>query len=184
MKNLESILLGGGNFWITEAVLKNVRGVLRVTPGYAGGYLQNPSYLEVCSGKTGHVEVGQVYFNPQEIDLNSILNIFFDMHNPTTGNTQGVEKGSQYRSYIGCESLEQSKRVQQFIISLTESNIFPKDILTDVEMNTTFFEAEYYQHNYYQINQSQPYAQRIIDPILNRVEAKYQEYYTTPLLAS
>lgn len=184
MKNVESILLGAGSYWITEAVFKKVRGVLRVTPGYAGGYLQNPVYREVCSGKTGHVEVGQVYFNPEEIDLVSILSIFFEMHNPTSGNTQGVEKGSQYRSYIGCESLEQSKRVYQFINMLTESNIFPKAILTEVEMNTSFFEAEYYQHNYYQIHQEQPYATRLINPILNRVEAKFEEYYTTPLLAS
>lgn len=184
MKYLQSILLGGGNFWITEAVFKNVRGVCRVTPGYTGGYLQNPSYLEVCSGKTGHVEVGQVYFNPQEIDLDTILRIFFDMHNPTTGNTQGVEKGSQYRSYIGCESLEQSNRVHKFINKFLESNDLPKAITTNVEINTTFYEAAYYHHNYYQIHQALPYATRIINPILDRVEAKFEEYYTTPLLAS
>lgn len=184
MKNIESILLGGGNFWITEAVFKNVRGVLRITPGYAGGYLENPSYLEVCTGRTGHVEVGQLYFNPEQIDLESILNIFFEMHDPTSGIVHGVEKGSQYRSYVGCESLGQLKRIKQFINKLLESNIFPQAILTDVEMNTTFYEAVYYQHNYYQIHKKQPYATRIINPILGKVQAKFQEYYKTPLLAS
>ena len=184
MKNVESILLGGGNFWITEAIFKNLRGVLRVTPGYAGGYLHNPSYREVCSGKTGHVEVAQIYFNPKQIDVQSILDIFFEMHNPTLINQQGVEKGSQYRSYIGCESIQQSKSVQDFVKNLSESNTFPKSICTEVAMNKTFFEAEYFHHNYYQIQKDQPYATRLIAPLLNRVETKYKEYYATPLLAS
>jgi peptide-methionine (S)-S-oxide reductase len=184
MKNIGSILLGGGNFWITEAVYKNLKGVLRVTPGYAGGDLQNPSYLEVCSGKTGHAEVAQVYFDPKQIDLESILQIFFEMHNPTLINKQGVEKGSQYRSYIGCESLQQSKKVKAFIKELPDRNTYDEPICTEVAMNKTFFEAAYFHHNYYEIQREQPYASRLIAPILNRVETKYKNYYTTPLLAS
>lgn len=184
MKNIDSILLGGGNFWITEAVFKNLRGVLRVTPGYAGGYLENPVYREVCSGKTGHVEVVQLYFNPEQIDIRSILDIFFTMHNPSLLNKQGVENGSQYRSYIGCESIQQSKSVQDYVKNLTESNIFPDTICTEIAMNKTFFEAEYFHHNYFEIQIAQPYATQLIAPLLIEIEAKFKEYYTTPLLAS
>lgn len=184
MKNISSILLGGGSFWISEAVFKNVQGILRVTPGYAGGNLEKPVYREVCSGKTGHVEVVKIQFDSQKIDLTSILNIFFAMHDPTLKNKQGVEKGSQYRSYIGCESLEQSKIVKSFVKKLSESDTFPSEILTELEINQTFFEAEYYHHNYYQINQTQPYTQRIIIPLVEMVEQRFKDYYITPLLAS
>lgn len=184
MKNVSSILLGGGSFWITEAVFKNVQGILRVTPGYAGGSLEKPVYREVCSGKTGHAEVVKVQFDSQKIDVTSILELFFAMHNPTLKNKQGVEKGSQYRSYIGCESLEQSKIVKTFVKKLSESDTFQSDILTELEINQTFFEAEYYHHNYYEINQTQPYTTRLIIPLVQEVEQRFKEYYITPLLAS
>ncbi len=184
MKNISTILLGGGNFWITEAIFKNVRGVLRVTPGYAGGYLAAPVYREVCSGRTGHAEVVQIHFNSSQIDLESLLDIFFTMHNPTLENKQGVEKGSQYRSYIGSTSLEQSKIVKDYIRVRQENNTLPNNIATDIELNNVFFEAEYYHHNYYEIHLSQPYAQRLIAPNLQEVEAIFKEYYITPLLAS
>ena len=121
MKNVESILLGGGSFWITEAVFKNLHGILRVTPGFAGGTVDNPLYREVCSGQTAHAEVVQIYYDPKLIDLQSLLAIFFDMHNPTLANAQGVEKGSQYRSYIGCSSIQKAKIVQDYICLLYTS---------------------------------------------------------------
>lgn len=184
MKNITSILVGGGSFWITEAIFKNVQGILRVTPGYAGGTTSNPVYREVCSGQTGHVEVVKIQFDPLKIDVTSILSIFFAMHNPTLKNKQGVEKGSQYRSYIGCESLEQSKIVRDFVKSLIESNTFHEGILTDIEINQTFYEAEYFHHNYYEINRDQPYTKRLIIPLMREIEEKFKDYYKTPLLAS
>lgn len=184
MKTVSGIILGGGSFWVTEAVFKHVRGVLRVTPGYAGGEEPSPVYREVCSGKTKHVEVIQLYFDPEQIELRSILAIFFAMHNPTISNVQGIEKGSQYRSYIGCESIAQAKSVQDYINNVSESNTFPNQICTEVDMTKSFYEAEYYHHNYYQIQSAMPYAARIIRPLLTDIESQFKEYYTTPLLAS
>lgn len=184
MKNISSILLGGGSFWITEAVFKSVQGILRVAPGYAGGTISNPAYREVCSGQTGHAEVVKVQFDTSKIDVTTILSIFFSMHNPTLRNKQGVEKGSQYRSYIGCESLEQSKIVKDLVKNLVESNTFREEILTDIEINQTFYEAEYFHHNYYEINRDQPYTTRLIIPLMQKIEEKFKDYYKTPLLAS
>lgn len=182
MENTSTILLGGGNFWITEAIFKGLNGVLRVIPGYTGGNIPHPVYRQVCSGKTGHVEGVKVFFDPEKIDLSSILSIFFEMHDPTLIDKQGVEKGSQFRSYIGCQTLEQLHLVQKYCKTVQKEKEAP--IATQAELNFNFYEAEYYHHNYYEIQNMQPYAQRIIAPLLEKIRLIFKDYYKTPLLAS
>jgi peptide-methionine (S)-S-oxide reductase len=173
--SIEIATLGGGCFWCTEAVFLEIKGVVEVVPGYSGGYVKNPTYQQVTTGRTGHAEVIQVKFNPEIISYREILEIFFTMHDPTTLNRQGADVGTQYRSVIFYHSEEQRKVAEGFIKELNETNIFNLPIVTRLEPFKEFYEAEDYHKNYYERNREQGYSRFMIAPKLEKVEKKFKE---------
>lgn len=164
----EEIYLGGGCFWCTEAVFQEITGVTEVDSGYSGGSVDNPSYEEVCSGRTGHAEVVRVKFDPDIITLREILEIFFDTHDPTTLNRQGHDVGEQYRSVIFYMNNNQREVAQSLIRELTESKKFRKPIVTALEPFKNFYTSESYHKNYYRDNEYAPYCTFVISPKLEK----------------
>ncbi len=164
----EEIYLGGGCFWCTEAVFQEVTGVTEVDSGYSGGSVDNPSYEEVCSGRTGHAEVVRIRFDPDIITLREVLEIFFDTHDPTTLNRQGHDVGEQYRSVIFYMNNNQREVAQSLIRELTESKKFRKPIVTALEPFKNFYTSESYHKNYYRDNEYAPYCTFVISPKLEK----------------
>jgi peptide-methionine (S)-S-oxide reductase len=169
----ETATLAGGCFWCLEAVFNELRGVHHVISGYAGGSVPNPSYEQVCSGRTGHAEVVQLAFDPAEISFREILEVFFTIHDPTTLNRQGADVGTQYRSAIFYHSLDQERLAREVIADTNASGIWPNPIVTEVEPLDVFYPAEAYHQNYYELNPSQPYCQIIIAPKVAKVRDRY-----------
>ncbi|MCL4438661.1 MAG: peptide-methionine (S)-S-oxide reductase MsrA [Candidatus Thermoplasmatota archaeon] len=165
---IEEIYLGGGCFWCTEAVFQEVTGVIDVDSGYSGGSVENPSYEEVCSGRTGHAEVVRVRFDPEIITFRDILEIFFDTHDPTTLNRQGHDVGTQYRSVIFYMNSLQRDTAQSLINELNESGRFRKKIVTELEPFSKFYSSEDYHKNYYRENSYAPYCTFVISPKLEK----------------
>lgn len=173
--NKEKATLGGGCFWCLEAVYRDVKGVVKVRPGYAGGEVKAPSYEEVCTGNTGHAEVVQIEFEPDCITYNEILNIFFFIHDPTTLNRQGADIGSQYRSVIFYHSAGQKEMAQHKISSLEEENIYEEPFVTQVLPYENFFPAEDYHRDYYVNNRDESYCQLVISPKVAKFRKKYMD---------
>lgn len=171
--NKEILVLGGGCFWCTEAVFKMLRGVTSVLPGYAGGTKENPTYNEVCAGTTGHAEVVQIEYDPALIKPEDLLTVFFGSHDPTTLNQQGNDVGTQYRSVIFYTTDTQKVAALKFIKEINDSNSMGKPVVTDVEPLTKFYEAEDYHKDYFARNPGNPYCEVIINPKLEKVQAKY-----------
>lgn len=167
----DTIVLGGGCFWCIEPIIESLDGVLNVTSGYAGGTSQAPTYKSVCSGKTGHAEVVQVVYDLSHISLNQILEVFFEVHDPTTLNRQGADVGSQYRSIILCRTDEQLQIVDQFIKTISKHYSSP--IVTEISLSSEFFAAEQYHQNYFQNNQSNRYCTVVIEPKLKKVKEQF-----------
>jgi len=172
---LEKATLGGGCFWCTEAVFLEIEGVVSVVSGYSGGHLENPSYQQVSTGRSGHAEVIQVTFDPEVISYREILEIFFTMHDPTSLNRQGADVGTQYRSVIFYHSEEQRRVAEEFIKEMNETNIFNLPIVTQLEPFEKFYEAEDYHKNYYNRNKNQGYSRYVIEPKLKKVEKEFKE---------
>lgn len=172
---METIVLGGGCFWCTEAVFKMLKGVLSVEPGYAGGQKENPTYEEVSSGKTGHAEVTKIEYDPRIVSLNTLLTVFFATHDPTTIDRQGNDVGEQYRSIILYSTDEQKKISENFIKELQDSSIEGNPIVTEVKMLEKFYPAEDYHKNYYENHKNQSYCQVIINPKLKKVQEKFAD---------
>ena len=171
--NKQSIVLGGGCFWCTEAVFKMLKGVVLVQSGYAGGTTKNPTYEEICSGKTGHAEVIKIDYDADSISLETLLTVFFATHDPTTKDRQGNDVGTQYRSILLCDNQEQIKICEQFIQNLNDSSEFGAPITTEIKLLDVFYPAEDYHQNYYQENKNQPYCQVVINPKLAKVQEKF-----------
>jgi peptide-methionine (S)-S-oxide reductase len=169
----ETAVLGSGCFWCTEAIFQELRGVISVEPGYSGGITENPSYEQVCTGKTGHAEVTKIIFENTEVEYNEILDVFFSIHDPTSLNKQGADVGIQYRSVIFYTDELQMKKANDMIITLRKSGEYKKDIVTEVVPFKIFYPAEDYHKNYYRNNKSQPYCQLVISPKLKKLK-KYQ----------
>lgn len=169
----ETAVLGGGCFWCLEAVYNELRGVERVISGYAGGSVSNPTYEQVCGGRTGHAEVVQLTFDPSEISYRDILDVFFTIHDPTTLNRQGNDVGEQYRSIILYETPEQEQTARSVIDELTKSGLWPRPIVTQVAALDRFYPAEAYHQNYFEQNPYQPYCQIIIAPKVAKAREKY-----------
>lgn len=168
-------VFGGGCFWCTEAVFDELRGVKSVVSGYAGGNTQNPSYDEVCGGRTGHAEVIKIDFDPREISFKDLLTVFFATHDPTTLNRQGNDVGTQYRSAILYANEEQKREAEAFIKELNDSKAFGKPVVTTLEPLGEFYEAEDYHQKYYANNPDQPYCQYMIPPKLNKLHKQFSE---------
>ena len=173
MANEENAILGGGCFWCLEAVFDQLAGVKSVESGYMGGSVENPSYRQVCSGNTGHVEVVRVTFDPKELSYHDLLEVFFTIHDPTTLNRQGNDVGTQYRSVIFYTSDEQRQTAQQVISELNAARIWPDPIVTTVEAAKKFFIAEDYHQEYYANNSSQPYCQFVVAPKVKKFQQKF-----------
>ena len=170
---LQTISLGGGCFWCLEAVYDELKGVTNVVSGYAGGKVPNPSYEQVCTGMTGHAEVVQVTFNPDQISLRQILQVFFTIHDPTTLNRQGADIGTQYRSVIFYYTPEQKETAEQVLAELEAENLWPNPIVTEISPLKQFYPAEGYHQEYYARNSEQAYCQFVIAPKVAKFRQKY-----------
>ena len=160
----EIATLGGGCFWCLEAVYEQLKGVIRVESGYAGGVVLNPTYEQVSTGRTGHAEVVQVIFDPDAISYEEILEVFFSIHDPTTLNRQGADVGTQYRSVILTHDAEQRAVADEVIERVEAEGIWDDPIVTEVAPLEAFYRAEDYHQEYYRRNQGQAYCQVVIAP--------------------
>ncbi len=171
--NGELATLGGGCFWCLEAVYQEVEGVLSVQSGYAGGVIEHPTYRQVCSGKTRHAEVVQVEFDPEVIPYADLLRIFFTIHDPTTRDRQGADRGPQYRSIILTHDDHQLETAHRIISEVTEEGLWDRPLVTEVAPLTRFWPAEAAHDDYYRRNPRQPYCQVIIEPKLVKFRKKF-----------
>lgn len=162
----EIAVLGGGCFWCTEAVFSELRGVVSLVPGYAGGAKENPTYDEVCTGETLHAEVIKIEFDPTQITYKDLLTVFFATHDPTTPNRQGNDMGTQYRSLILYSNENQKREAELYIKNIDGA-------VTQVQPLIQFYEAEDYHRHYYKNNSSQPYCQIVINPKLEKVQKQF-----------
>lgn len=168
-------VFGGGCFWCTEAVFTMLRGVIAVAPGYAGGTVDNPTYEQVCSGRTGHAEVIRIEFDPTQIRYEDLLTVFFASHDPTTLNRQGNDVGTQYRSAVFYADEAQRAAAADFIAKLEKEAPGGDPIVTTLEPLKAFYPAEDYHKNYYARNKGEPYCQVVINPKLKKVKQKFAQ---------
>jgi peptide-methionine (S)-S-oxide reductase len=173
--NFETITLGGGCYWCVEAVYENLKGVKSVVSGFTGGKNANPSYEEVCSGTTGHAEVVQITFDKTVTNLDEIFKVFFIVHDPTTLNRQGADKGTQYRSVIFYADEEQKQEAKSIIAELSKAKVYDNPIVTTIEPFTKFYKADDYHQNYYANNKNQPYCQMVIQPKIAKFEKVFKD---------
>lgn len=171
--NLETATLGAGCFWCVEAVFDDLKGVVSVESGYSGGHKENPTYQEVCSETTGHAEVVNVTFNPDEVSFKEILQVFFTIHDPTTLNRQGNDIGTSYRSAIFYHSDEQKKTAEEVIKEVTEAGVYDDPIVTEVTPFDKFYIAEDYHQEYFANNPNQPYCAAVVAPKVAKFRQKY-----------
>lgn len=171
----ETVIFGGGCFWCTEAIFQELRGVISVMPGYAGGQAENPTYDKVSMGNTGHAEVIKIEYNPGQIKYKDLLTVFFATHDPSTLNRQGNDIGSQYRSIILYTTEEQKHQAEEFIKKLNESSLEGKPIVTEIKPLDKFYEAEDYHREYYRKNTTQPYCQIVINPKLEKLQKEFAD---------
>lgn len=172
-KNLEVATLGGGCFWCIEAVFSPLKGIEKLVSGYAGGQIPNPTYKQICTGATGHAEVVQVAFDTAVISFEEVLEIFFAMHDPTTLNRQGNDRGTQYRSTIMYHDESQKEVAEAVIAKLSKNEVFDDPIVTKVEPLDVFYPAEDYHQDYYANNAYQPYCAAVITPKVRKLREKY-----------
>ena len=157
-------VLGGGCFWCLDAVFRELDGVESVESGYAGGRNANPSYEEVCGGRTGHAEVVRLTFDPAVISYRDLLRVFFTIHDPTTLNRQGNDVGTQYRSVIFCETPEQREDAKAVIDELSAEGLWRDPVVTEIADKATFYPGESYHQDYFQRNGRQPYCAFVVAP--------------------
>ena len=171
----EVATLGGGCFWCLDAVYRQLRGVVKVESGYAGGTKPNPTYSDVCSGQTGHAEVVQITFDPSLIAYRDLLDVFFTIHDPTTKDRQGGDIGSQYRSIILTQSDDQARVAREAVAEVEAEKLYDDPIVTEIEPLTTFYSAERYHQDYFADNARQPYCQAVIAPKVAKFRQKFLE---------
>ncbi len=165
---MEIAILGNGCFWCTESIFQRLKGVELVESGYSGGDIVNPSYEEVCSGKTGHAEVIKITYNDEIISFKDLLKIFFETHDPTTLNRQGNDIGNQYRSVIFYRNTTEKETSEQYIEQLNESAIFKSPIVTQIMPEAPFYKAENYHQNYFNQHSEAPYCAFVVRPKLEK----------------
>ncbi|WP_185962666.1 peptide-methionine (S)-S-oxide reductase MsrA [Thalassomonas sp. M1454] len=167
---MQTAILGGGCFWCLEAPYQRVKGVISVVSGYIGGHVDNPTYQQICSGTSGHAEVVKIEFEPSVISFSELLDVFFNIHDPTQLNRQGNDSGTQYRSAIFYQDEQQQQLAQQYILQLSKQQVWSQPIVTTLEPKQTFYPAEDFHQNYYDNNPNQPYCQIMISPKLAKLE--------------
>ena len=175
MPRREIATLAGGCFWCLEAVYLELRGVVGVQSGYAGGHVPNPSYQLVCTGTTGHAEVVQITFDPDEISYRDLLDVFFTIHDPTTLNRQGNDVGTQYRSAIFYHSAEQKAAADEAIAELSAEKVWDDPIVTEVLPLQEFYPAEEYHRDYFRLHPDQAYCRAVIAPKVAKARKAYFE---------
>jgi peptide-methionine (S)-S-oxide reductase len=173
MAQSELASLGGGCFWCLEAVYQQMEGVLAVESGYMGGRTPEPTYHDVCSGATGHIEVVQIEFDPAVTSYRDILEVFFTIHDPTTRDRQGNDSGSQYRSVIFYTSEQQRSVAEQTIHELDAAGIWRNPVVTELHPASTFYRAEDYHQEYFRNNPQQPYCGFVIAPKVKKFREKF-----------
>ncbi len=171
----DTLVLGGGCFWCTEAVYESLKGVTSVVAGYSGGNVANPTYAEVCTGSTNHAEVVQIIFDPSITSIDEILKVFFTVHDPTTLNRQGADEGTQYRSVIFYKDANQKLKSESLIKDLNASGVYSSPIVTKVEPLKVFYKAENYHQDYFENNMNQPYCKMVIMPKLEKFEKVFKD---------
>jgi len=169
----EQATLGAGCFWCVEAIFQRLEGVEKVESGYSGGHVENPSYEEVCTGRTGHAEVIQLTFDPKKISYKELLEVFFRTHDPTTLNRQGNDVGTQYRSVIFYHNEKQKRIAEQVKNETEQAKIWDDPIVTEISPFTAFYKAEEYHQNYYNQNSYKPYCMLVINPKLNKFKKEF-----------
>lgn len=173
----ERVAFGGGCFWCSEAAFLDLKGIINITPGYSGGTKENPTYEEVSTGNTGHAEVILIEYNPQILDFEKLLEIFFDVNNPTTLNRQGNDVGTQYRSIILFSNGSQKVSADDFIRRLIENKKYSDPIVTEVVPLVKFFPAEDYHKKYYENHPEEAYSISVIKPKVEKIREKYGELF-------
>ncbi len=173
--SLETATLAGGCFWCLEAVFELLKGVEKVQSGYAGGHLPHPTYEQVCGGGTGHAEVVQIAFDPAVIGYRELLEVFFALHDPTTLNRQGNDRGTQYRSAIFYHSPEQKAEAEQTIARLNAEKTYRAPIVTELALLENFYPAEDYHSEYFRLHPGQPYCEWVIAPKVAKLREKFKE---------
>jgi len=169
----EIAVLGGGCFWCLEAVFDELAGVQSVESGYAGGRAANPTYDDVCTGRTGHAEVVRITFDPATLSFADLLRVFFTIHDPTTPDRQGSDVGTQYRSVIFCQSPEQRATAQAVIDEITAAKLWRGRIVTEVADAAPFYEAEGYHQEYFARNPAQPYCAVVVEPKVTKFRKQH-----------
>lgn len=167
--------LGGGCFWCTEAVFRQIVGVLRVEPGYSGGTVANPTYEQVSTGTTGHAEVVHITFDPRVISFRELLELFFATHEPTTLNRQGADAGPQYRSVIFYHTPRQKDVAEKVIQQLDDAKIFNAPIVTEVKAFTAFYNAESSHRDFFNLHPDHPYCKIVIAPKVARLRERHRD---------
>lgn len=174
-QNFETIYLGGGCFWCTEAVFDQVHGVADVESGYAGGHVEHPTYEQVCDKDTGHAEVIKVQFDPQQISLDTLLEIFFTTHDPTTSNRQGNDQGPQYRSAVFTMNEKQRDETLAKIKQLEDAGVWGKKFVTEVTPFTNYFPAEAYHQNYFEQHPDAGYCSYVVGPKVDKFRKLFKD---------
>lgn len=174
-ENFKKIVLGGGCFWCLDPIYTQIKGVKQVIVGYAGGSKVNPTYEQVCNGNTGHAEVAQITYDENKVSLDSLLDVFFQVHDPTTLNRQGADVGTQYRSIILVNNDEEKEAVLRKIEEINKAKIWNNPLVTQVELLQEFFPAEEYHQNYFKKNPFAGYCQVVINPKLKKFKQKFKD---------
>ena len=180
MKHTEEAIFGAGCFWCTEAIFEQLNGVIKVTSGYSGGTVENPTYKQVCTGETGHAECVQIQYEPEKISYDELLEVFWQVHDPTTLNRQGADEGTQYRSAIFYHNEAQKEKAEKYKKELDESGAFPKPIVTEIAPASKFYAAENYHQEYYANNKNtNPYCAVVIRPKLEKFQKVFSKKIKT-----
>jgi peptide-methionine (S)-S-oxide reductase len=173
--NFKTATFGSGCFWCTEAIFERVKGVSSVISGYSGGTVPDPTYEQVCTGKTGHAEVIQIKYDSSVISFDELLEIFWKTHDPTTLNRQGADVGTQYRSVIFYHDEEQKQKAEKYKTELNNAGIWNDSIVTEISPLKKFYAAEKYHQNYYEQNPNQGYCTFVITPKLDKFEKVFKD---------
>lgn len=171
----DTATFGAGCFWCVEAIFQRLEGVLSVKSGYAGGFVKNPSYKEVCNGTTGHAEVIQLTYDKSKISFDELLEVFWKTHDPTTPDRQGNDVGPQYRSVIFYHNEEQRQKAESYKKKLNEEKVYPNPIITEIAPFSNYYAAEDYHQNYFNQNKSQGYCQYVIQPKLDKFQKVFKD---------